>query len=41
MFYIPLTRGRVAVKTATCFFIKGKTELVIYNEQEDVSRNLV
>lgn len=41
MFYIPLTRNRIAIKTATCFFLNGKVELVIYNEQEYVSRNLV
>ena len=41
MFYIPLTRGRVAIKTATCFFLEGKTELVTYKDKDNVSRDLV
>lgn len=42
MFYIPLTHNRVAIKTATCLFTNGKTELITYNtEDNNVSRNLV
>ena len=39
MFYIPLTRNRVAVKTATCFFTNGHTELVNYKEDSNTSKD--
>lgn len=37
MFYISLTRNRVAVKVATCFFMKGNVEFIEYKSNNNNS----